>query len=494
MNSSDAPSQTEEPKKSGQGTNRRIAKLILAVPVWLLLLLAVFIFGVILQWSLLAVILVGAAPVVDAIIGMLIFLAIGAVFSWLLARFFTSFRIVVFAIISLLSLVLIVGIIQIVASPDNALFLARTIGWGDSDVLDYQKFPERAINNAPPPFNFRQNPAAQLFETIRYTQEGEPKEQPLAEFLESTDTTSFIVIKDDAILYEGYANGYDRESIVTSFSIAKSFTSALVGIAIDEGYIKSVDDPMVDYLPEMKGRGLDDVTIRDLLLMSSGVSFIHQDQKSAIEEAWPFHDEALSYYHPNMRDLALNLEASEEPAGAVFNYNQYHPLLLGMILERTTGLPVSHYLEQKIWKPLGMEFPASWSLDSAKHGFEKMESGINGRAIDFAKFGRLFLNEGDWDGKRIISAEWVKESTAPDPSDDRPFQSDRYWQETGGYYKYMWWGKPRAGGGYIYFAHGHLGQIIAVSPRDKAIVVRFGITDGLDSWDDVCEQVIEKIR
>ena len=112
------------------------------------------------------------------------------------------------------------------------------------------------------------------------------------------------------------------------------------------------------------------------------------------------------------------------------------------------------YLQDKIWKVVGMEFSASWSLDSNEDGFEKMESGINARAIDFAKFGRLFLNNGNWNGKQVIPAQWVTESTAPDPADERPWQVYQYWKEQGGYYKYMWWGKIRGANEYDYFARG----------------------------------------
>jgi CubicO group peptidase (beta-lactamase class C family) len=150
---------------------------------------------------------------------------------------------------------------------------------------------------------------------------------------------------------------------------------------------------------------------------------------------------------PGPWKLALGLPASDEPVGEAFKYNQCHPLLLGLILERTTGRTVSAYTSEKIWQPLGTELPATWSLDSTKHGFEKMESGLNGRAIDFAKFGSLFLHEGTWNGHQVISEQWVIESTAPDPGDARPWLSHQDWKNAGGYYKYQWWGIPREGGG-----------------------------------------------
>lgn len=482
---------TGRSRKSDTSPFRRVTRVLLIALAWLFLAFFIAVFGTVLHWSFLAAIIAGAAPVMEAAGIMIVSAVMIGILSWLMARYVMSSHAVAFGVASLLVLVLLLQTAAALARPDDAVFLARSVGWGDSDVRDYEKFPERTIDNAPPVFDFKQDPSPQLFEAIEYTVDGETMQQDLDELIASTETTSLIVIRDDKILYEGYANGYSRDSIVTSFSTAKSVTSALVGIAIDEGYIDSVDDPVIRYLPETGGRGYDEMTIRDLLLMSSGIRFVPQDAKSAIGEMWIFHDEALSYYYPDMRKMALELPASEEPVGEVFNYNQYHPLLLGLILERTTGRPVTTYMEEKIWKPLGMEFPASWSLDSEGHGFEKMESGLNGRAIDFARFGVLFLNEGRWNDRQIVSSDWVRESTAPDPDDTRPFKVDQEWKEKGGYYKYMWWGKTRPDGSYIFYAFGHLGQIIAVSPVDRVVVVRFGIDDGLDSWDEVCEQLID---
>ena len=204
------------------------------------------------------------------------------------------------------------------------------------------------------------------------------------ELLASTQTTAFLIIKDDRLIYENYFNGYERDSINTSFSVAKSFVSALVGISIDEGLIDSVDDPITKYIPELQNKDsrYSAITIKNLLSMSSGLRYV--------EEETPFSDDTKTYYDPNLRTVALSAVIEEEP-GKRFHYNNYNYLLLGIILERATGMPVAKYMEEKLWKPLGMEAPASWSLDSETNGFEKMESGINARAIDFAKFGRLYF-------------------------------------------------------------------------------------------------------
>ncbi len=365
--------------------------------------------------------------------------------------------------------VLAASLSLLLLSAAGGEYWKRVILWNWSDVQDYRRFPAREIKNAPPVFNFDKDTDALLVERAfsRLDFEHKRKRDTIDEFLEATLTTAFIVIRGDVILYEKYFNGYSRDSINTSFSVAKSFDSALVGIAIDEGRIKSVDEPVTNYIPELAGRGLEKVTIRDLLCMSSGLEYID------------LRDEPLTYYYPDLREAALGVKLDHEP-GSRFLYNNYNPLLIGLILERATGVPVAKYLEEKIWKRIGAEFPASYSLDSEESGFEKMESGINARSIDFAKVGRLFLRKGDWDGERIISEDWVVESTTR----DRGMEVEGYYRHFDAgpdyYYKYFWWGLSNDDGTYDYSAIGHHGQYIFVSNRRNIVMVRNGIKDGGD--------------
>jgi len=379
------------------------------------------------------------------------------------------------------AITVVLGIMLIALSCP--VYWSRVLLWNFSNVDDYTKFPERVIDNQAPVWNFEQAPdptrVAAAFESAV---ENLPaiKAKSLNGLLNRTKTTSFIVIKGDTILYEWYGNGYSRDSIVTSFSVAKSIDSALVGIAIDEGLIKSVNTPITDYIPELRGNGFENVTIKDLLRMSAGIRY----------KDW---NNVRTYYHPDLRSVALSVRIIDPP-GEYFLYNNYHPLLIGMILERAAGMPVAEYLEKKIWKPLGMEFQASYSIDSIENGFEKMESGINGRAIDFAKFGHLFLREGDWNGRDIISREWVIESTAPPLPADKPGYYDMgqdkaaFAQRPDLYYKYFWWGYRGAEGDYDYAAVGHLGQLIFISPKNDVVIVRFGKKSGLPGsldWTDL---------
>jgi CubicO group peptidase (beta-lactamase class C family) len=489
----------EVPRAIGGTAHRTgIGRTILAAACWTLLILAVLVTAVVIGQVLLALLLVGNDPTgsnqnVPLTVGVLV--AVSAGLAALTARAFASPRAVGLATGSLVVLVFAVGVTWAFSVPDQVLFQARTMAFGESSPHDVNRFPQRPINNGSATFQFPQHPSPQLFQTIQYQQGGQLKQASLEEFLNTTQTTSFIVIKDGVVLDETYANGYTRDSIVTSFSVAKSFISALVGDAISDGYIGSIQDPIVMYLPELRGRGLDGVTIRDLLIMSSGTAFVHQDQQPWPLNGQSFNDDTRTTYYPNLRNLVLSVKPGADPPGTVFEYNKMVPGLLGVILERTTHRSVSQYLQDRIWQPLGMEYPASWSLDSTDSGFERMESGLNARAIDFAKFGQLYLDNGVWNGTQAVPAAWVAESTTADPNDNRPWRTFQPWKDANGYYKYLWWGRTLADGSYTFLAWGDRGQFIYVSPTDRVVIVRDGLVDGgIDSWADVFQSITAMAR
>jgi CubicO group peptidase (beta-lactamase class C family) len=357
-------------------------------------------------------------------------------------------------------------------------YVRRIIVWGPSDLHDYlNNFPMRRLEPAPTPFFFDERAdearVARLFETVLEVDDFET-------FLADNETLAFIVIQNDTILYEKYFNGTQRESLVTSFSVAKSFTSALIGVAIAEGHIHSVDDPITDYLPELAERdpSFKNITIRHLLMMASGLDY------QAFRPGLFNSDDILTSYYPDQRQAALEFTQIIDSPGAYLRYNKYHPQLLGLILERTTHRSVTDYMQEKLWDPLGMEFDGSWSLDSETSGFEKMEAGLNARAIDFAKFGRLYLEKGNWNGQQVIPAAWIEESTRIDRS---IHQASYYQDEFGqhlfkdgtGYYKYMWYGFIRSQAQYDFAAAGDHGQFIYIAPHKNLIIVRNGETYGL---------------
>jgi len=385
-------------------------------------------------------------------------------------------------------------------SSCSTTYLGRYISWNQPDIYDYQNFPARSVKTGPATYEFSTSREAEqdflnTVVSIRYRTETGIKEQSLEHVLETNETTVFLVIQNDTVLYEKYFNGFSRESVCTSFSISKSLTSALIGIAIEDGLIGSLDDPVTEYIPELKDRGMDTITIRHLLTMSSG---LRHDFTNAL---WS--DAAKSYFSPDLRKNALRkIKVIEEP-DRHFTYNNCHTQLLGMILERTSGMTVSAYMEEKLWIPLETEFPAAWSLDSEKSGFETMAMGFNARPLDFARFGRLYLNGGNWNGNRIINPEWIRESTETDSNrygiegyypDDTENVFGEYFGTLDGYYSYSWWGYRIDETRYDFFAFGILGQYIYICPEKNLLILRFGEGYGdVYWWPEVLKDISDRL-
>jgi CubicO group peptidase (beta-lactamase class C family) len=395
-------------------------------------------------------------------------------------------------VIVLGAVVLLVVILFVALSIFNSPTYAwRLLRYGQSDIGDVNIFPERLISNGETVSLIERGDDATPYE-VEFPYKGETRTEILEELLKRTGTRAFLIIKDNQLIYETYLES-SREDVNTSFSSAKSFNSALIGAAIAEGKIGSVDDAVIKYVPEIAGRGLDQLTIRDLLLMNSGIRYVEGDELPFYYA--PFADDPLTYYPPDLRKVALSVEASGTPIGEAFLYNNYHPLLEGIILERATGMHVAEYLQEKFWKPMGAEFPGSWSLDSEERGFEKMESGINARAIDFARFGLIFLHNGFWNGVQILPESWVRESTEPLRPDPRAWETFPAWLDYGGYYKYHWWGINNADGSYDFCAQGRYGQVIYVAPRKNVVIVRLGAEpDEYVSWPLVIHNVVDQLK
>lgn len=378
-----------------------------------------------------------------------------------------------------------------VYSPE---YVIRVLRSRESSVEDYLvTFPQSTLTASAEPFTF---PVALQEAAVGSAFEEVLGVEDFDRFLEDSHTQAFLVLKDGSLLFEGYYNGTRRDSMVTSFSVAKSVDSALIGIAIEEGYIGSVSDPITDHLPELVEQdvGFASITIQDLLRMSSGLDYR--------EFRWFLlnGDDPLTTYHPDQRQITLENTTIVDPPGLYFNYNKYHPQMLGMILERATGMSVTEYTQTRLWDRLGMEYDGAWALDSEASGFEKMEAGLNARAIDFAKFGQLFLDAGMWDGQQVVPASWVAESTSLDPS---THDSDYYGRSFGpyvyddgrGYYQYMWYGKLRDGQRPDFIAEGDHGQVIYVSPAHGVVFVRNGTKFGVDlaTWTDAMYEVASKL-
>lgn len=227
------------------------------------------------------------------------------------------------------------------------------------------------------------------------------------DYLAQKTTTAFLVIRNDSILYEKYFKGYTRDSISKNFSITKSITSLLTGIAIDEGYIESVHDPVTKYVPELKKKDpkFERLTIEHLLNMRAGFKFNEDNY-------FPTSRATRLYYGTNHLGKVKRAKFKHEP-GEVHEYQSLVSALLGVVVERATGRNLSEYLQEKVWIPLGMENRATWDIDDKRHHSNRAHVGVNATAIDLAKIGRLYLNNGNWNGKQIVSADWVAKSTTP---------------------------------------------------------------------------------
>jgi len=267
----------------------------------------------------------------------------------------------------------------------------------------------------------------------------------LAEFLESQSVAGLLVIKDGAVAYERYRLGNDRDSRWISYSVTKSVTSLLVGAAIQDGYIESVDEKVTDYLPRLKGSSYDQASIRDVLHMASGVAWdeTYDDPESDINQAtWS----TLALYD------YLDDKPRNGPPGETFNYNTAESNLVGNLLRSAVGNNLSAYLEQKIWRPFGMESDASWGLTEPGGG-EFGGCCISATLRDYGRIGLFALNNGRLpDGKPVLPRTWMQESTTP--SKGAP------------YYGYLWW---LLGDG-AYRASGIFGQGIYIDPAANLVI------------------------
>ncbi len=363
---------------------------------------------------------------------------------------------------------------------DVSTLLGRCQG-GDASVMDYLIFKKRNIHGAEHPralySNLQTVRIKGMFENTSYFKNLNTNID-FEIMLERAQTTAFIVLRNDTILYENYFNGFNKGSTFTSFSVAKSFVSTLVGLAISDGFIKSEDDKITEYLPELikKDTRFSRITIRDLLSMSSGLAYSH--------DGFPSDDE-FTYQSPDLRSSTLvNTRISDQP-GKHWLYNNYNPLLLGMILERTTGKSVAKYASERLWRKMGGS-NASWSVD--ENGFEKMESGINCHAHDYARVALLFLNKGKYNGQQVIPESWVQKATQPQ---DRPEGYYDYLLENNTYYNYLWWGKFRDGQENTndFFGMGNKGEYVYICPQKKLTIIRlgfeYGFTPASMSWPEM---------
>jgi len=386
-------------------------------------------------------------------------------------------------ILSILPLALVLLFLIFLSVKYSPTYVYRLITMNVADVYDYKNFENRIIKGADDFYSFEEQQNASYIESLFDYRVAQSGFSSFDEWAKQSQTTALIVIRRDTILYENYFNGFSRDSYFHSQSVAKSFISFLIGVAIDEGLIQSVNDPMTTYIPELKDRDprFEKISIRHLLEMRSGLKY-NTSLLPYLNIHAPWHDEAVGYYHPDVRKLLLKRVEVESKPGTAFEYNNYNTSYLGLIIERATGKTVSAYLEEKLWSQI-MEYDALFSVDSKASGFEYMPSRLIARAIDYARFGRLFLKNGNWNGNQIMSKDWVMNSTTENKSISRDHYPE--WLGSGcqhTYYSYQWWGNANCDSTYHFFANGNLGQNIYVIPDKEIIIVHCG--NSLEHYND----------
>lgn len=319
-------------------------------------------------------------------------------------------------------------------------------------------FPSKEVRKGETPHIFPKADRITLPEDFSYR--GRNFDTPA--YLDSTGSQGLIVLQNDSLVFEEYYHGQAEDTRHISWSVAKSFISALFGIAIEEGHIKSIEQKVEEYLPELKGSGYEGVRIKDVLQMSTGVKFDedYADQNSDINR-W-FKAFALG---DSQDKFAATLVNETEP-GTENHYVSINTHVLGMIIVKATGKSLTEYLEEKIWKKLGMEYDAYWVADN--EDMEMALGGLNVTLRDYAKLGLLFLHEGKWKGEQIVPAEWVKASVTPDAPHLMPDNSPTAEPNFG--YGYQWWIPNGTEGEFM--AIGVFHQLIYINPTTKTVIAK----------------------
>lgn len=365
--------------------------------------------------------------------------------------------------------VIIIGIVMLVLGSCS---YTRAIWHNYPDYKDSQRFHKIEIDENSNKFEFKKSNIdyGNLLRFDDWTlMDG--KFRTLSEIAESHKTSAMIVIKNDTILYEEYFKDFTETSHLTSFSVAKSFVSTMIGIAIEEGKIKSIDQSITEFIPELKDKdGFENVKLSHLLNHTSGMKHSYML-------------DGLVYYGTNIWKIVDRLKLDEKP-GVRQQYHNMNTQLLGIVILRATGQCVSDYLNEKIWSKIGAEYSAFWSTDK-KNQIEKSFCCLNAAARDYAKFGRLMLNKGNWDGEQLVSEAWI------DTSLERDTTNGSGW----GYNKSWYRGLEEYGD---FMAIGLYKQYVYICPKKNIVIVRFGerekfLHEERIGWTRIFRQIVDQL-
>ena len=330
----------------------------------------------------------------------------------------------------------------------SGIMKTYAIGKSGPGIYDLDVFPHTTINKSNNPFLWKKHNRLNEFKFDKFERK----------YHQRLGTKAFLVFKSDTLLFEKYFGSHTQETVSNSFSAAKTYVALLIGIAIDEGKIKSVDEPVGNYLPEFNENGRNDITIRHLLLMAAGFDWMESGSN-------PISEAAEAYYGDDLYGLVTRQHVIEKP-GMKFNYQSGNSQILGFILQKATGKSISEYTEEKLWKPMGAGHQAFWSLDK-ESGDEKAFCCLYATSRDFSLIGLLLLNQGRiWD-KQIVPKWYINEMVkTPALTTEENIRNLRYgW--------HIWTYKNK--GNPVYYCRGLKGQYIIAVPNKQLLIIRLGM-------------------
>jgi len=282
----------------------------------------------------------------------------------------------------------------------------------------------------------------------------------LEKMLESSNTTAFLVVQDGKLVYEHYANGVNVGDVTQVFSVTKVFVTTMLGIAIQEGYIKSLDQPVSDFLPEFAKGRKSKITLFHLAQMQSGIDY---DEYHKILQTLKF------YYAKDTKNRVLESKIKKEP-GTSFKYKSIDTQILGMCIEKAVGRDFMEYFYEKLWSKLKPEDAAYWSIDSKESNQLKYYGGLNTSARDLAKFGLLLLNNGFYDGQQVLNPLTLS------------LCKDKSCRNDEGNYCNGWWYDQWDSKNDIFYGAGFNGQVLLINRTTNTVIVRLGKNKGGESW------------
>ena len=391
------------------------------------------------------------------------------------------------AILVILITILILGILFFPAIKSVFAFQKaikiKNIEYSFIHMDEYLPFKSLSKSNHPFVFPGRNNislPKDFVFKETVYN---------TSSYLDSTNTQGLLVLQNDTIIYENYWRGQKEHIPHIAWSMSKSYVSALMGIAIEEGYIKSIHQTVDEYLPELKGSGFDGIKIKDVLQMSSGIKFdeTYNNKKSDINKFW------MHFLFGKPQIAYLKKLKNHRPPGTYNEYASINTDILAMIIAKSTNQNIADYLQEKILEPIGTEFGAYWLTD--RQGIELSHAGLNICLRDFAKFGSLYLKKGNWNGKQIVPSDWIEASTHAMEEYLQPASENS--SDPGIGYGYQWWIIDGDEGEIM--AIGVYNQHIYINPTTNTVIVKNSANqkylDGNNpyAWTKVAMELYRKI-